>query len=60
VTWVNIGFQRIARDEGQQPMPVHGQGFQLVPRDVTAMNPLTPAPSSGTLKGRNGHYPQRG
>ncbi|MGW1026566.1 copper amine oxidase [Streptomyces sp. NPDC002577] len=42
VTWVNIGFHHIARDEDQQPMPVHWQGFSLVPRDVTAMNPLTP------------------
>ncbi|MGW6540224.1 copper amine oxidase [Streptomyces sp. NPDC055051] len=40
--WVNIGFHHIARDEDQQPMPVHWQGFQLAPRDVTAMNPLTP------------------
>ncbi|MFF3327669.1 copper amine oxidase [Streptomyces sp. NPDC002889] len=43
VVWVNIGFHHIARDEDQQPMPVHWQGFQLAPRDVTAMNPLTPA-----------------
>ncbi|MFF9195723.1 copper amine oxidase [Streptomyces sp. NPDC014779] len=48
--WVNIGFHHIARDEDQQPMPVHWQGFQLAPRDVTAMNPLTPA----DLAGRNG------
>ncbi|GAA3933063.1 hypothetical protein GCM10022244_47020 [Streptomyces gulbargensis] len=41
--WVNIGFHHIARDEDQQPMPVHWQGFQLAPRDVTAMNPLTPS-----------------
>ncbi|MGW0121427.1 copper amine oxidase [Streptomyces sp. NPDC003327] len=41
--WVNIGFHHVARDEDQQPMPVHWQGFQLAPRDVTAMNPLTPA-----------------
>ncbi|MFF0434479.1 copper amine oxidase [Streptomyces sp. NPDC004327] len=41
--WVNIGFHHIARDEDQQPMPVHWQGFQLLPRDVTAMNPLTPS-----------------
>ncbi|MFJ2058997.1 copper amine oxidase [Streptomyces sp. NPDC087908] len=40
--WVNIGFHHVARDEDQQPMPVHWQGFQLAPRDVTAMNPLTP------------------
>ncbi len=43
VVWVHIGFHHIARDEDQQPMPVHWQGFQLAPRDVTAMNPLTPA-----------------
>jgi primary-amine oxidase len=42
VAWVNIGFHHIARDEDQQPMPVHWQGFSLAPRDVTAMNPLTP------------------
>ncbi|GAA1524669.1 hypothetical protein GCM10009730_36300 [Streptomyces albidochromogenes] len=52
ITWVNIGFHHIARDEDQQPMPVHWQGFQLAPRDVTAMNPLTPA----DLAGQNGHY----
>ncbi|MDG4862580.1 copper amine oxidase, partial [Streptomyces sp. T-3] len=43
IAWVNIGFHHIARDEDQQPMPVHWQGFSLAPRDVTAMNPLTPA-----------------
>lgn len=48
--WVNIGFHHVARDEDQQPMPVHWQGFQLAPRDVTAMNPLTPA----DLAGQNG------
>ncbi|NGO47170.1 copper amine oxidase [Streptomyces ureilyticus] len=42
VAWVNIGFHHVARDEDQQPMPVHWQGFSLTPRDVTAMNPLTP------------------
>ncbi|MFD7550166.1 copper amine oxidase [Streptomyces sp. NPDC059578] len=51
VTWVNIGFHHIARDEDQEPMPVHWQGFSLVPRDVTAMNPLTP----DDLKNRNGN-----
>ncbi|MBA4861567.1 copper amine oxidase [Streptomyces sp. PSKA54] len=55
VTWVNIGFHHIARDEDQQPMPVHWQGFSLVPRDVTAMNPLTPA----DLAGENGQ-PEEG
>ncbi|WP_030412526.1 copper amine oxidase [Streptomyces sp. NRRL S-1448] len=52
IAWVNIGFHHIARDEDQEPMPVHWQGFQLVPRDVTAMNPLTPP----ALAGHNGHY----
>ncbi|MFH8366694.1 copper amine oxidase [Streptomyces sp. NPDC018031] len=51
VVWVNIGFHHIARDEDQEPMPVHWQGFQLAPRDVTAMNPLTPA----ELSSHNGH-----
>ncbi len=45
--WVNVGFHHIARDEDQQPMPVHWQGFSLAPRDVTAMNPLTPAELAG-------------
>jgi primary-amine oxidase len=43
VVWVNVGFHHIPRDEDQQPMPVHWQGFSIAPRDVTAMNPLTPA-----------------
>lgn len=54
VAWVNIGFHHIARDEDQQPMPVHWQGFQLAPRDVTAMNPLTPA----DLTSQNGAPPR--
>ncbi|RLL69434.1 copper amine oxidase [Streptomyces sp. Z26] len=56
VTWVNIGFHHIARDEDQDPMPVHWQGFQLAPRDVTAMNPLTPK----ELSGHNGHHTPQG
>ncbi|MEW2319372.1 copper amine oxidase [Streptomyces bauhiniae] len=47
ITWVNIGFHHIARDEDQQPMPLHWQGFSLSPRDVTAMNPLTPRDLAG-------------
>lgn len=31
VVWVNIGFHHVARDEDQQPMPVHRQGFRLAP-----------------------------
>ncbi|MFE2261144.1 copper amine oxidase [Streptomyces griseosporeus] len=50
VVWVNVGFHHVARDEDQQPMPVHWQGFSLAPRDVTAMNPLTPP----ALAGENG------
>lgn len=42
IVWVNVGFHHIARDEDQTPMPVHWQGFQLSPRDVTDMSPLTP------------------
>ncbi|MFJ3494502.1 copper amine oxidase [Streptomyces sp. NPDC086091] len=50
VAWVNVGFHHIARDEDQEPMPVHWQGFSIAPRDVTAMNPLTPP----ALAGQNG------
>ncbi|MFJ5215304.1 copper amine oxidase [Streptomyces sp. NPDC088354] len=50
VVWVNVGFHHIPRDEDQTPMPIHWQGFQLVPRDVTAMSPLTP----DDLAGHNG------
>ncbi|GAB2801866.1 copper amine oxidase [Streptomyces daliensis] len=42
IAWVNVGFHHIARDEDQTPMPVHWQGFQIAPRDVTSMSPLTP------------------
>ncbi len=55
VVWMNIGFHHIARDEDQQPMPVHWQGFSIAPRDVTAMNPLTPA----ELGWQNGHWQPR-
>ncbi|KAB2975432.1 copper amine oxidase [Streptomyces sp. SS1-1] len=55
ITWMNVGFHHIARDEDQQPMPVHWQGFSIVPRDVTAMNPLTPS----ELAWQNGHWQPR-
>ncbi|MFJ2604039.1 copper amine oxidase [Streptomyces sp. NPDC087425] len=55
ITWVNVGFHHIARDEDQQPMPVHWQGFSIAPRDVTAMNPLTPA----ALADQNGRVEPR-
>ncbi|MEU6770517.1 copper amine oxidase [Streptomyces sp. NPDC046759] len=55
VIWMNVGFHHIARDEDQQPMPVHWQGFAIAPRDVTAMNPLTPR----DLAWQNGHWEPR-
>ncbi|MEU2060247.1 copper amine oxidase [Streptomyces sp. NPDC013455] len=55
VVWMNVGFHHIARDEDQQPMPVHWQGFSIAPRDVTAMNPLTPK----DLAWQNGHWEWR-
>ncbi|MFE7976020.1 copper amine oxidase [Streptomyces shenzhenensis] len=55
VVWMNVGFHHIARDEDQQPMPVHWQGFSIAPRDVTAMNPLTP----DQLSWQNGHWQPR-
>ncbi|GIF12884.1 primary-amine oxidase [Actinoplanes teichomyceticus] len=42
VMWVRVGFHHVPRDEDQSPMPMHWQGFDLVPRDFTGMNPLTP------------------
>ncbi|MFG2029081.1 copper amine oxidase [Streptomyces sp. NPDC048825] len=51
IVWMNVGFHHVARDEDQQPMPVHWQGFSIAPRDVTAMNPLTPP----ALADQNGH-----
>ncbi|MFG2353381.1 copper amine oxidase [Streptomyces sp. NPDC048521] len=55
VVWMNVGFHHIARDEDQQPMPVHWQGLAIAPRDVTAMNPLTPR----DLAWQNGHWEWR-
>jgi primary-amine oxidase len=43
VMWVRVGFHHVPRDEDQSPMPLHWQGFDLLPRDFFAMNPLTPA-----------------
>ncbi len=47
VAWVNVGFHHIVRDEDQSPMPVHWQGFSLVPRDFWAMSPITPQARNG-------------
>lgn len=51
VMWVRVGFHHIPRDEDQSPMPLHWQGFDLLPRDFTEMNPLTPP----GLAGANGN-----
>ncbi|MET8153242.1 primary-amine oxidase [Actinoplanes sp. NPDC049668] len=42
VMWVRVGFHHVPRDEDQSPMPVHWQGFDLVPRDFTEINRLAP------------------
>jgi primary-amine oxidase len=42
VMWVRVGFHHIPRDEDESPMPMHWQGFELVPRDFTADNPIAP------------------
>lgn len=42
VMWVRVGFHHVPRDEDQSPMPMHWQGFDLVPRDFTAQSMLTP------------------
>ena len=42
VMWVRVGFHHVPRDEDQSPMPLHWQGFDLQPRDFTAINPAAP------------------
>ncbi|MDF5755301.1 copper amine oxidase [Spongiactinospora sp. TRM90649] len=39
VVWVSVDFHHVARDEDQDPMPTHWQGFHVAPRDITAKNP---------------------
>ncbi|MFD0690255.1 copper amine oxidase [Actinomadura fibrosa] len=39
VLWVGVDFHHVPRDEDEDPMPVHWQGFSMSPRDVTAKNP---------------------
>lgn len=36
VSWVAVGYHHVPRDEEQSPMEVHWQGFNLIPRDLTA------------------------
>ncbi|WP_254885450.1 copper amine oxidase [Streptomyces sp. NA02950] len=40
VAWVSVDFHHVPRDEDQDPMPTHWQGFRIVPRDVTATSRL--------------------
>jgi primary-amine oxidase len=47
VMWVRVGFHHVPRDEDQSPMPLHWQGFDLVPRDFTEMNRITPDGRTG-------------
>jgi primary-amine oxidase len=42
IMWVRVGFHHVPRDEDQSPMPLHWQGFDLTPRDFTAINPAAP------------------
>jgi len=42
IMWVRVGFHHVPRDEDQSPMPLHWQGFDLEPRDFTAINPAAP------------------
>jgi primary-amine oxidase len=40
VLWVNVDFHHVPRDEDEDPMPTHWQGFKIIPRDVSAKSPL--------------------
>jgi primary-amine oxidase len=40
VFWVSVDFHHVPRDEDQDPMPTHWQGFSIMPRDVTATSQL--------------------
>ncbi len=58
VVWYGISFHHLPRDEDESDMPVHWDGFQILPRDWIAQSPnlgqgvTTPAPvatSTATL-----------
>lgn len=40
VLWYGVTFHHLPRDEDEPKMHVHWSGFQMVPRDWTATNPL--------------------
>jgi hypothetical protein len=51
VLWYGATFHHLPRDEDEPKMHVHWSGFQMVPRDWTATNPLagvTPQPGTPT------------
>jgi len=47
IAWVNVGYHHVPRDEDQSPMPVHWQGFSMVPRDWHAQNSQIPSERAG-------------
>lgn len=53
IMWVRVGFHHVPRDEDQSPMPLHWQGFDLLPRDFTAVNRLAPDELAGVNGQRN-------
>lgn len=42
VVWVQVGYHHVPRDEDEDPMPVHWQGFRITPRDPSATKPERP------------------
>jgi len=45
VLWFGLTFHHTPRDEDETFMHAHWDGFQVVPRDWTAVNPLVPTPT---------------
>ncbi len=45
VVWYSITFHHLPTDEDERNMHTHWDGFEIVPRDWTAANPLPEAPS---------------
>ncbi len=69
VLWYGITFHHLPRDEDEAMMDAHWDGFQIIPRDWTATNPLdnvvlgsatatnTPIPSMATSTATNTPLP---
>lgn len=51
ISWVAVGYHHVPRDEDQSPMEVHWQGFELLPRDLTAQR-VDPPESRESLNGK--------